>query len=221
MERAGIRTATQPLLALTALGSGVSLVFAIVFGAPLAWSLLLLAAAAVSLVGFRWSHSDAASRLHLRRRLSTGLVAGLAATAAYDVSRLALVQVGGLRVSPFKALPLFGQLLVGVDSPPSVALFAGAAYHLLNGVAFATAYCLLLGGRDWRLGILWALGLEAAMLAVYPGWLDLGNVLGEFAAMSILGHVAYGAVLGLVSQWRLGGDERTGARADPYAGNRP
>jgi hypothetical protein len=47
------------------------------------------------------------------------------------------------------------------------------------------------------------MGLEAAMLAIYPGWLDLEAVMKEFVAVSVLGHIAYGTTLGMISQSKL------------------
>lgn len=193
----------QPLLAAAALGSGGCLILTLVTGAPLLLGLLAVLAASAFLGAFRWSHADDTERRELVARLRAGVMAGLLATLAYDLSRFLLVLVGRLELSPFGAFPLFGELLVG-PAPLPVRLLSGALFHLCNGLSFAVAFCLLLGGRDWRLGILWGLGLEAAMLAVYPGWLELDAVLAEFVSMSILGHVAYGSVLGLVSARLLG-----------------
>lgn len=192
----------RPLLAFGALGSGVALIVSLVSGAPLWVPLLAAMGAATLLVGFRWSHATSAERARLAAQMKTGVAAGLAATAAYDVSRWTLVLAGRMELSPFGAFPLFGELLVG-DAPVPALIVLGALYHLWNGIAFAVAYCFLVGGRDWRLGVLWGLGLEAAMLTVYPGWLRLDDVLEEFVTMSFLGHVAYGTVLGLVAQRRL------------------
>lgn len=188
----------QPLLAVAAVGSGACLVVTLATGAPLWLGLLGVIGAASFLGAYRWAHLDDAGRRDLLARLRAGVLAGLLATLAYDAVRWLLVLVGRLDLSPFGAFPLFGELLVG-PAPLALRVLLGALYHLVNGVSFAVAFCLLLGGRDWRLGILWGLGLEAAMLAVYPGWLELDAVLAEFVTMSFLGHVAFGAVLGRVS----------------------
>jgi hypothetical protein len=63
-------------------------------------------------------------------------------------------------------------------------------------VAFGCAYAVWFGHRPWWWGIGFALGLEACMLAIYPGWLDI-RTLGEFTTMSVVGHLVYGTVLGL------------------------
>jgi len=47
------------------------------------------------------------------------------------------------------------------------------------------------------------------MLGLYPGWLHI-KAYGEFAQMSMVGHVVYGSVLGVLARrlsrtWALGG----------------
>ncbi len=199
----------QPLLAVAALASGAALVVSILSGASLALTLALLAAVAGFTVAFKWSCAEAHERPVIKAQLVTGIVAGIMATGAYDLSRLLLVQLGGLNFSPFETFALFGRLIIGASAPGPAALAAGTAYHFLNGIAFAVSYCFLLGGRDWKLGILWALGLETVMVTIYPGWLKLEAVMKEFLTVSILGHLAYGATLGGFSQRRLSDREPT------------
>ena len=38
------------------------------------------------------------------------------------------------------------------------------------------------------------------MLLVYPHWLPLGRVMGEFTIVSVSGHLAYGVTLGVLVQ---------------------
>ncbi|HEX2092753.1 MAG TPA: DUF6789 family protein [Longimicrobiaceae bacterium] len=195
--------AWRAVLATSMLASGIALVVSVLAGLPLWLSLGLLGAMAVSLVSLRWSQCDAEGRRLLRAQLRTGVVAGLAATAAYDASRLLLVHLGRLPLSPFETFGIFGQLIVGEGGPAWVTHGIGTAYHALNGTAFAIGYCFLLGGRSWKWGVAWGLGLEAGMLALYPGWLQLDAVLVEFTTMSFVGHLCYGSVLGWVSERRL------------------
>ena len=51
-------------------------------------------------------------------------------------------------------------------------------------------------------GVLWALGLEAAMALLYPSFLIIKQY-GEFLTMSVLGHVCYGLVIGAWARHRL------------------
>jgi hypothetical protein len=175
--------------------SGTSLAVHIVTGAPLPLVLAaLIAAATAILIGLFRTRPE--TRRVWAGRIRAGAVAGLVATAAYDLSRLLLVNVLGWKASPFAAFPLFGQALFGDTLQGNGRIVAGVAFHLMNGIAFGVAYTQWFGRRPWWTGILFALGLEAFMLALYPGWLSPKS-LAEFASMSVLGHVAYGTVLGL------------------------
>jgi hypothetical protein len=55
-----------------------------------------------------WRRASGGERVDLRRRLQAGAAAGLLATAAYDLVRLAAVRLGSLRLWPFDACSLFG-----------------------------------------------------------------------------------------------------------------
>ncbi|MGH2350790.1 MAG: hypothetical protein ACRDI2_13765, partial [Chloroflexota bacterium] len=182
------RSAAQPLLAVAFLASGAALVIAIISGAPLGVVLGLLGLAAGLTVALRWTHADARGRALAGARLRVGLAAGILATGAYDGTRWLVVTLGGLQFWPFESFPLFGYLIAGQEIPRSAAYAVGTAYHLLNGLAFAISYSMLLGGRKWWWAVGWALGLEAAMLTIYPTWLNLDSVMKEFTAVSLLGH---------------------------------
>ncbi len=192
----------QPVFAAAALTSGVALVASILLDLSLALTLILLGTLAASIVALKWSRSTLYERAMIRDQLITGLIAGILATLAYDVTRVVLVKLGQFNIWPFDTFKIFGELIIG--SAPEVArLVVGTIYHFCNGISFAIAYCLVLGGRHWLFGVAWGLSLEALMLTIYPGWLDLQAVIAEFFAMSVLGHFAYGSVLGFVSQQRL------------------
>lgn len=166
-------------------------------GAPMALVLAVLAVAGAAALAVTVL-SEPGSRREWVRRVQVGIPTGLLATAVYDGSRWLLVQAAGFEASPFAALPLFGQaLLTGVEDP-TAQLLAGVAFHLLNGVAFGVAYTVWFGLRPFWVGILFALGLEAFMLAVYPGWLDPRSV-AELTQVSLVGHLAYGSALGLLA----------------------
>jgi hypothetical protein len=177
--------------------SGVALVIHILTGSPL-WLVLTGLGFVFSLAVVVVSVGDDAARRHLRALVGAGLIVGLVGTAAYDGARWLLVQVGGLELSPFEALPLFGRALLGESRDGLAVTIAGIGYHLLNGVAFGVAYVIWFGHRVWWWGVVFAFGLEAAMLAVYPGWLD-PNSIAELTQVSLVGHVAYGAAMGLVA----------------------
>ena len=130
----------------------------------------------------------------------TGLIIGACATASYDLSRWLLVHALSIDFNPFGAFPLFGWGIGGAQLTRSVAFVVGAVYHVINGLSFALSYCLLLGGGWSPWAVLWALSLELVMFSVYPGWLNLKAVMVEFTIVSLTGHLAYGATLGLLSE---------------------
>ena len=200
LSRAIYRRRIWVAFGLAFLASGAAFVTAVITHQSLAVPLAVAVTVAGALVTFSWRRASASVRTLILHRIRLGVVIGIAATLAYDGSRLALVELTGLHVGPFDALPLFGRALAGTSADPTAALLLGTAYHYLNGVTFAIGYCVLLRRRSWLYGVGWALLLEAAMLAVYPGWLSIDALLPEFTIMSMLGHLAYGTTLGILNQ---------------------
>jgi hypothetical protein len=193
---------TWRLLAALPLASGAALIVHVLSGVSLG-ATLLAAGGIVFLAGLMlWRQLSPVARLEVRRRAVVGALAGLAATGAYDSVRWALVTVFRYTYWPFDIFSIFGQAITGGGLPAGVVTGIGVLYHYLNGVMFALAYTILFGRAGWWVGILWALGLEALMLSVYPGWLH-PQAFGEFLSVSMLGHVAYGSVLGLLAQRTL------------------
>jgi hypothetical protein len=190
----------QPILALAALGSGAALVVAILYQIPLGLTLLLFAVTVVALVASRVSRLPGDLRAIVRTQAMRGAIIGLTATLAYDLIRQFLVVVADLRIRPFETWVLFGYAILGSSASRGAAIVAGTTYHYANGTFFAVSYGLLIGGRPWFCGVLWALGLEMLMLAIYPRWLDLRQVVAEFTVVSIVGHLAYGLTLGVLGQ---------------------
>jgi len=191
-------------LVLLPLTSGAALLAYTFLGLPI-WPLTL------ALVGFGiviWSiviaRLDPAGRSRLRRTVVTGVIAGLAATLAYDAVRFGLVSILDWSVSPYGAFPRFGQAILGETATGPGVVLAGAAFHWANGTAFGIVYALVVTRPGVVTGVVWALVLEALMLLVYPQF--LGAVLpGEFLPMSLAGHLAYGSVLGIVARRRTRG----------------
>ena len=187
--------------------SGASLVVHILTGAAL-WAVFATLVVAACVAGARWVWSVPAARAEWLTKVRAGVVVGLVATGAYDLARWLLVQVGGFHLSPFKALPFFGEALLGGLGDPAVRTAVGVGFHLVNGVAFGIAYAVWFGRRSPWWGVPFALGLEAFMLALYPGWLDVRSVR-ELTEVSVFGHVVYGLTLGFGTTGFL---RRSGAR---------
>jgi hypothetical protein len=145
-----------------------------------------------------------------RRIIVAALRTAVAALVAYDLTRWAVVRVLGFEVGPFDAFVHFGAGLLGTTGPATAATWvAGALFHVANAIGFGVAYTVVAGHRGVVAGVAFGVGLEAVMLGLYPAWLQIAN-LREFVTMSMAGHVAYGATLGLVARRGLG---RKGAGA--------
>jgi len=192
----------RALLALAALFSGVALLAHILAGYSLPLTLLLTTGLMVLAARGIWRRASRGQRARLARLSRTGLTAGLLATVAYDVSKFTLSRFDPSPYNPFEVIRIFGRLLVGNSAPLGVTYAAGTSFHLLNGLTFATSYCFLLGGTGVLTGIAWGLFLELFQLTLYPGWLNI-KFYTEFATISALSHVVYGAVLGLCCRTAL------------------
>ncbi|MDB9516440.1 hypothetical protein PN466_05630 [Roseofilum reptotaenium CS-1145] len=184
------------------MASGAALVISIVTNASLPIILICLGIFAGFLSISKWSRSSHQERKIIQAKAITGVVAGAIATIAYDVSRELIVRLFNIPLDPFKALPVFGELIVGSNAPETTIIISGILYHVLNGVLFGVAYCFFFGNRNWKWGIVWAMALEIAMFTIYPTWLNLDAVMREFTLISMSGHIVYGAVLGLLcNRW--------------------
>lgn len=183
------------IAALACLSSGAALVVTIATDRPLWLTTTFIAVPGlVAIVGLSvMARRDQQPLFLVRLRL--GAVAGVLATAAYDLVRWGIERSKITHTNSFRAIRVFGSGLTDLSPHDTGALVAGWAFHALNGVGFALAFVFVAAGRHWLWGVLYALVLEAFMIWLYPGWLGF-TMNGEFASVSILGHVAYGVVLG-------------------------
>lgn len=183
--------------------SGAALLAHLLGGIAL-WAAALAATAVLGVVLWRvFSQVDEPFRGVLARTIGVGALAGALATAGYDATKAALAALDPSSANPFEALPVFGTLLLGGAAPPAARWVTGTAFHVVNGVSFGIAYCLLFGRRGVVAGIAWGLVLEGFQLTLYPGWLDV-RLLQEFTVISGVSHVAYGVVLGATCRRALG-----------------
>jgi hypothetical protein len=200
-------------LGIGALFSGVALLGHIVAGFWLPLSLAVTVGLLVAAVALIWLRLDWPQRAILRSMAVRGVVIGLIATLLYDASRTLLSQLDSSVYQPFEVLSMFGRALLGGGVSSEAALAAGLAFHLLNGVSFGLAYVFILGRqavssptRALATGITWGLFLETFQLTLYPGWLNIAAYR-EFVTISFLGHVVYGATLGIMARRLLAGLE--------------
>jgi hypothetical protein len=97
--------------------------------------------------------------------------------------------------NPFEAIHLFGILLVGSTPSNFVINTAGMLFHVVNGVSFGLAFCLVVARPTVIAGIAWGLFLALLQITLYPGWIGM-RFYQEFATISGFSHVVYGVTLG-------------------------
>jgi hypothetical protein len=155
----------------------------------------------------------------LWRGVVIGAIAGFVAACAYDVFRIPFVvaaidKVGPdwLRLPLFKVFPRFGALILGqpfdaTTTDSQFTLFAhllGWVYHFSNGITFGVMYMALVGDasrRSWLWAVLFATGLELAMLFTpYTTFFGI-HMTTRFVIVTLLAHVIFGVALGLLAKW--------------------
>jgi hypothetical protein len=155
----------------------------------------------------------------LWRGVVIGAVAGFVAASAYDVFRIPFVvaAVDGvgpdwLRLPLFKVFPRFGAMVLGqpfdaamTDSQFSLtAHLVGWVYHFSNGITFGVMYMALVGDasrRSWWWAVLFATGLELAMLFTpYTSFFGI-HMTTRFVIVTFVAHAIFGVVLGLTAKW--------------------
>lgn len=196
----------RPLLAFGGVFSGVALLLNILGGVSLALALLVMTALLLLILAVVLRVSSPESRGWMLRTVAAGIGVGLSATLIYDLAKTLLSRLDPSPFDPFHVIAVFGALIVGSDADPALITAAGTALHLLNGTSFGVAY-LFLFARDGRTsvrralltGVGWGLFLETFQLTLYPGWLDI-RLYQEFATISALSHIVYGAILGLLGR---------------------
>jgi hypothetical protein len=151
----------------------------------------------------------------LWRALLAGGLAGLIAAVAYDLFRLPFVYANALGIQQvipplnlFKVFPRFGAMILNqpLEQPTySVgAQLVGWGYHFSNGLTFGIMYVALIGHplkHHWAWGILFAVGLELAMLLTpYPAFFGI-PLTGTFVTVTLAAHLVFGIVMGSASAW--------------------
>jgi len=196
---ATVRPAVLVVGAAAGLSSGAALVATITLGWSLGLSTVFIALPALVCVAALSATARPDEQQAFLKRVGAGAIAGVLGTAAYDGIRLMVEHLGIATGKSLLAIPLFGTGLTGLPPTTQVAVAAGWAFHVANGVGFAIAYTLMAAGRPWWLGVVFALVLEAMMVSLYPGWLRV-PLTSEFLTLSVTGHLAYGSVLGAIAR---------------------
>jgi len=194
-------------LAAIPLSTGAGLIVHVASDISLLMGVALSLILAISLVTVVLLRLPAPRRREIGTRVLVGAAAGLAATVAYDATRLIVVTAIPMTFWPFDAIQMFGRLLAGPTATPVAITAVGVGYHLTNGICFGIGYALIVKQPRLRTAIAWAAFLEALMVSIYPGWLHL-QAMDEFLSVSIAGHAAYGLTLGLISRHSLASARR-------------
>jgi hypothetical protein len=196
------RAALLPREALLGVGlagtSGAAILLHAIGALPMSFTVPFVASpAAIVLTGVILMGQRRYPRLHAySRSLLVGMSIGLLATIVYDLVRPPLVYLMGGGYDPYRAQPVFGQLITGLPRTDPRALAAGWAYHTWNGLSFGMIYGLVRPQGGWRTGLAWGLGLQLLMMAVYPSLLQARLDDPAFMATGLIGHSFWGVVLG-------------------------
>jgi hypothetical protein len=178
----------------------------------------ILIPATVALIGLALVDRTRGNGL-LWRGVVIGAIAGLLAACAYDLFRIPFVVAAADNVGPdwlrlplFKVFPRFGALILGqpfdattTDSQFTLAAhLVGWVYHFSNGITFGVMYTALVGEasrRSWLWAVLFATGLEMAMLLTpYTTFFGLHTTT-RFVIVTFTAHAIFGVALGLIAKW--------------------
>jgi hypothetical protein len=146
----------------------------------------------------------------VRSKFIVAVVAGLVGTVAFNMVMYIDVATTGI---PLDLTRVLGSVVVGQDGPTDA---AGNIFHFANGIALAMLYIFVFLPISKRVTKrnMWFYGIiYAVMIAVGPIFFGLFPALGAgiagigisplVAPMTIVRHIAFGAVLGILVSWSL------------------
>jgi hypothetical protein len=178
--------------------SGAAILLHAFGGVHLAFSVIVLAPMTLVMILCLGVWAKPRNREIFLQRLVGGLFAGFMGLVAYDLVRWLILISGTVPFSPFRAIEVFGLLILRADVDSWLTKAVGWIFHVWNGLSFAVMFTMAVGrGRLWW-AIVWSLVLEVAMLSTYP---SLFRILLDwpFITVSLVGHLAYGIGLGLAA----------------------
>ena len=130
------------------------------------------------------------------RVIMVGAKWGFLATLAYDVIRPVLKMILRFSFNPYRAIPIFGQLMTGLPATDPTAIVAGWIYHFWNGISFGVMFAFVRPQGGMAAGVVWAMVLQALMMWVYPQFLQVRLADPGFLMSGLIGHSVWGVVLG-------------------------
>lgn len=131
--------------------------------------------------------------------LMRGAWAGFLATLAYDAVRPLLRWIFGFSFNPYRAMPIFGELMTGLPGTHPIAFAAGWLYHFWNGLSFGMMFALFRPRGGEVAGFVWAMVLQGLMMLAYPSFLQVRLEDPGFLVAGLVGHGLWGVVLG----WKI------------------
>lgn len=130
-------------------------------------------------------------------RAITGALCGLGATLAYDAIRPLLMWTFRYHFNPYRAMPIFGELITDQVRTTAAAITVGWIYHFWNGLSFGVMFALVRPRGGPVAGVIWAMALQGFMMWSYPTLLRVRLDNPGFLMAGIVGHAVWGVVLGL------------------------
>ena len=200
----GLERLTDPALTLLVLGctaAGIGAFLLDVAGiVAMPWTISFVSLPALVVVVAIGVWAQRVARQPFFSRLAVGVAAGFIATLAYDGVRWAIQETAPLDYDGFRSISIFGSLILSKPETALDARIAGWTYHFWNGVSFGVMYALVAGPARWYWGLAWGMALEMMMIGIYPVAFAIQRSDPAFLAISMTGHAAYGAVLGLLAE---------------------
>ncbi len=129
-------------------------------------------------------------------RALSGALWGLVATLAYDAIRPLLMWIFRYDFNPYRAMPIFGELITDQPRTAGVAIAVGWTYHFWNGIGFGVMFALIRPRGGAIAGLIWGLGLQGLMMWSYPTLLQVRLDNPGFLMSGLVGHAIWGLVLG-------------------------
>jgi len=157
----------------------------------------------------------------LGNRIVTGLWAGALATLALEAIRVPgyailhwlpgddMIMMPGLfLIGMVPSFPALMQMMQSGASmqPMAIVFIVGGLYHFWNGAVMGCTYSILVGKARWHYGLVWGFIVHIGMmlapwLVMMFGAFGLGYAQGyNIFTMSLLAHLAWGTVLGILVQ---------------------
>ena len=184
---------------ITASLSGVALLLHTFAKVHLAFTVIVLTPLTVLLLAAIVAGKRIQGREIFLQRVWGGMFAGFMGLIAYDVIRWLIMLSGIVHFNPFRAIEVFGLLIMKTNVDTTLTKTLGWLFHTWNGLSFAVMFTLAFGrGKIWQ-AVVWSLVLEAAMIVTYPSMLRIKLDL-PFLSISIIGHIAYGLALGYAAR---------------------